>query len=102
MEIGRRNFLRGALSLVALSVTPVVALAAPDLPRIVGDGIHDDSAGFNAAINGKPFICDGCVVVADGDTVRLGAGTFRMASPITAERSVHISGIGRGTNLILA
>lgn len=81
----RRNFLHGLLTVAAASIVPLAAQDT-DVPKIVGDGVHDDAPGINAAINGRPFSADG-LVIRDQNYVRFGAGPFRMASPMRLETS---------------
>lgn len=90
-DLTRRSFLRGALTVAAVSIAPVQAWT-PNLPRIVGDGIHDDTLGLQAAFDGKPFLSDG-VVVADGaETLWLRGGIYRLTKGlhIWAKPIVHI------------
>lgn len=76
--MNRRSFLRGALSLGAITaIGPVPAMAA--LPRIVGDGVFDDTAGLQAFIDNKPFWVDSSSVVARDGIL---SGTFRTTSTL--------------------
>lgn len=83
MDLSRRGFLCGLAGAAAVAVlaVPVVELVAREtLPRIVGDGIHDDTAGLQAAIDSKPFIGDVKVIEVDGRrTVLLGNGEYRIS-----------------------
>jgi hypothetical protein len=64
MNMNRRSFLGGFLT---LSVAAVVGIPVEAAPVIVGDGIHDDWAGLQAMLDGKPFRVDGnCYVAHDG------------------------------------
>ena len=86
MDLSRRGFLRGLAGAAAVAVlAPVVELVAREtLPRIVGDGIHDDTAGLQAAIDGKPFASD-VVKVIDRDgwrTVVLGSDEYRISKAL--------------------
>lgn len=97
----RRTFLRGLLTVAAVSIAPIDNLSV-GLPKIVGDGIHDDTAGILAAINGKPFSADG-LVVRGQSAVQFGAGTFRMTAPMRFETSaVAVRGAEVGATKILA
>lgn len=74
-NLTRRTLLRGLLTVAAATVIPLPAgLIAP---RIVGDGIHDDWAGLQAAIEGKPFLCDGQAIIGP-ESVLLNGGTYRL------------------------
>lgn len=77
-DLSRRSFLRGMLTVAALSVAPALAIHA-DLPRIVGDGIHDDTVGLQAALDGRPFVCEGNVV-CDADHVYISGGNYRLTN----------------------
>lgn len=97
----RRTFLRGLLTVAAVSIAPIDALTA-SVPSIVGDGVHDDTAGIQAAINGRPFSADGLVVRGQSE-VQFGAGTFRMTAPMRFGTSaVVVRGAGVGETKILA
>jgi hypothetical protein len=79
MEISRRSFFAGALSLMALPLTKTFAI-----PRIYGDGIRDDSDGLQAAFNGEPFIAEDNSIrdALDNGTVVLQNGLFRIEKTI--------------------
>lgn len=84
MDLSRRGFLRGLAGAAAVAVlaVPVVELVAREtVPRIVGDGIHDDTAGLQAAVDGKPFVSDVVKVIeVDGRrTVLLGNGEYQIS-----------------------
>jgi|ERR1019366_3105663 hypothetical protein len=54
MNISRRFFLGGAISLVAAATfTPTVS-AMMNLPTIYGDGVQDDTSGLYALLNNEP------------------------------------------------
>lgn len=84
MTMNRRSFLRGLLVATgtAMVVSPVDLLAGPALPRIVGDGIHDDTVGLQAALDGKPFEADG-LVVRSADRVHINGGVYRITNTLT-------------------
>jgi hypothetical protein len=94
--LNRRSFLKGALSVVAATV--VLAKLPKDfaLPQIIGDGLHDDTAGLQAALNGEPFLCDGCVV-RNATEVVLHDGTYRLTSMITMPPFTTLRGEGAAT-----
>ena len=87
--ISRRFFLQGALSVAALSVVPS---AMADAPRIVGDGIHDDTAGIQALLDGRPFVCDDeRIAISDDDHVYLTGGLFRTTRTIYYARRCNVT-----------
>ncbi len=56
MDISRRFFLAGLIALAGVKGSPLVASVANNLPEIVGDGVHDDSAGLSALFKNEPVI----------------------------------------------
>lgn len=84
MNLSRRSFLGGALALMA---APVVAKYIPILPRLVGDGHHDDTAGLNALFAGEPvdIVRDVARVFDESPfgSVRLIGGIFRITGPVS-------------------
>lgn len=83
MDVSRRSFLGGILALTAVAVAPKV-MAEP-LPRIVGDGVHDDTAGLQALFDGRPFTADpryGVQWVEVEDALRLTGGRFRLTETV--------------------
>lgn len=54
VELSRRFFLGGAIALVA--VQTFKPSLASNMPTIYGNGIKDDSAGFNALFAKEPVI----------------------------------------------
>jgi hypothetical protein len=83
MDVSRRSFLGGILALTAVAVAPKV-MAEP-LPRIVGDGVHDDTAGLQALFDGRPFTADpryGVQWVEVEDALRLTGGHFRLTNTL--------------------
>lgn len=87
----RRDFLRGALSLtvVAVALPSMDALASDGVPLIVGDGAHDDAPGLNAMFSGKPFMVEGEGFVAQGGELR--DGVFGIRSTIVVDQNHTIS-----------
>lgn len=56
MELSRRFFLGGAISLLAANTFVPSASASGNLPRIWGDGKHDDTSGLGALFRKEPVI----------------------------------------------
>lgn len=53
MDLNRRQLFRfGAAATLTAAITP--AAAALVIPTLWGDGVHDDSDGLEAGLNGKP------------------------------------------------
>lgn len=78
----RRSFLKGALTLIAVSALPVMALAA-NIPEIVGDGRHDDTAGLNALFAGKPVIVAREHIIATSSHLK--GGCYRISGPLEVQ-----------------
>ncbi len=96
MDISRRFFLGGALVVAATAVVanPTLAMLAPDIPRIYGDGVHDDAPGLNACFAGRPFVCDGSFIRADADFVEIVGGVFLISESIRVSsygKRIHLS-----------
>lgn len=95
MNLGRRSFLRGVLTVAVLSaVEPIVRLAR-SVPRILGDGVHDDAPGLNALFRGHPVdIVGDCARIIRGRGVVLQNGLFRTCSTLVLSREpVFMSGV---------
>ncbi len=77
MELSRRSFLRGLVAVSAAAIVPALPVHEA-WPRIVGDGVHDDADGLQAAIDGKPFTCAKKLVRRDGYSTIIRDGNFRL------------------------
>ena len=79
MELSRRSFLRGTLSLTVLAATGLPVGAG--IPTIHGNGVDDDTDGLQALFDGKPVHVEGETVVAtDG---YLSGGSFVVSRTLT-------------------
>ncbi len=105
----RRTFLKGLLA-VGAGATIVPADSAASIPRIVGDGVHDDAPGLQAAIDGKLFMVDGqCVALRKTTGLYISNGYFFLGRPITVrnnDRPIEIercvfSSTGNGACLVI-
>lgn len=84
--MNRRDMLKGLATLPLLAVS---LKAAARVPVIYGDGVHDDTEGLAAWLNGRP------VVWADGrDVGHVLSGEFRTT------RTVEINRRARGGRLL--
>jgi hypothetical protein len=91
MNISRRAFLGGAIALAAATVVPVEAIKAlAPLPQIVGDGVHDDTAGLQALIDGEPVLIGAEVVTAEHGAITLQGGVYLISSPLVINRTLWI------------
>lgn len=92
MDVSRRSFLGGALALTAARSIPFSGLG--HVPLIWGDGVHDDWAGLQAALNGEPFRAVGNRVIAQnvGGKVLIHHGSFRLSRTLVVPESGAIWG----------
>jgi len=79
--MNKRQFLFGSAAVVVTAASSVGvvysvghAFGWDELPRIIGDGVHDDTAGLQAALDGRPFLSS--VVKRVGNVVHLSEGTY--------------------------
>ncbi len=92
MSIDRRSFLRGILTVSALSVLPAVPVLA--IPTIKADGVHDDAPGLNAFLNGRPFLVERSGILVAEDHIGYASvtgGDFAIGSPVIVPRRVFIA-----------
>jgi len=101
----RRRFLTGLLSAPAVITTPGLLMSVSawiepngdflrwgyNQPEFYGDGIHDDTAAVQAALDGKPFISPNGALIRDTN----GSLMFRSAS-IRLTDTIHL---GHGTKM---
>lgn len=86
MDLSRRRFLSGVLSVAATSVIAGSGLARA-MPRIIADGVHDDGPGLNALFDGRPVdIVNDAVRIIRGDGIFLAKGTFRACERLVISR----------------
>lgn len=84
MAVTRRGLLTG---LGAFLAAPAIVRASnlmpvkDWLPRIIGDGIHDDWEGLQAALNGEPFQAIG-PIFSDAGGVHLNGGVYLVTRPL--------------------
>lgn len=89
--MNRRHFLRLSIGAAAIAAVPIALKEAirRQLPVIVGDGIHDDTAGLQAAINGEEFVCEsGLVKMVDGG-IYLDGGSYLISKTVTIPNDAH-------------
>lgn len=99
--MNRRQFLQVSLAAGVVAAMPITlkkALADPR-PTIWADGIHDDTAGLQAAIDGQPFyavhdvvnVTDGKLTIHDGRFRTSACLNFRNHKGLRFERNHVIS-----------
>lgn len=86
--IDRRTFLRGLFTVAAVSIVPAIPGVQQRAPRIVGDGVHDDAPGLQAALDGKPFECEGQIVRLPS-ALSITGGNYHLGSTVHV-RDVHV------------
>ena len=89
--VNRRGFLKIAFGAAAVTAIPVVLTRALErrLPVIYGDGVHDDTEGLQAALDGREFICrDSCVTVY-GTDVFMHGGNYRISQTLHVGRGLR-------------
>jgi hypothetical protein len=82
--MNRRDFFRSALAVSAIAAVPLIA--SERAPVVYGDGIHDDTAGLQAALSGKPFVSNGHLRTYANRLV-LDGGTYRLSETLKISRS---------------
>lgn len=98
--MNRRGFLKIVFTAAAVTALPITLTKALEktAPVIYGDGIHDDTAGLNAAINGRDFIARNECVKVHGNRIWLAQGcTYRLTDSLCFEKGtegMHLDGRG--------
>jgi hypothetical protein len=87
IETNRRSFLAGTLALIVAPALPIIT--PPKLPRIYGNGVDDDTAGFQAALDGLPFLADHENVRAENGILWLAQGTYVFKNTIHLRGSIQ-------------
>ena len=84
MNLNRRFFLAGALSLVTAPALSQV----PFIPTLDGDGIHDDADALNALFAGRNIRCENELFFAMSENeIRLIGGIYRISRPVHFRKS---------------
>jgi len=98
MDINRRSLLfgLGVASICSMVPSTVVAAIIDPVPIIVGDGVHDDTAGLQALIDGRTFrVAPGLNITETNDTVMVREGYFRLSKGLKAngtnDKNIHFS-----------
>lgn len=85
MEVSRRRFVQLIGAAVAAIKVPIPAVA-DSLPRLVGDGIHNDAPAINAMLSRQPIEIGPLIDVTgagwNGNIFRFPSGKFRMGEPL--------------------
>lgn len=80
MDATRRSFLKGILTIAVVASGAMPAFSG--VPKIVGDGVHDDWAGLQALFDGEPFSVEGQDFIAAGG--RISGGVFSISRELVA------------------
>jgi hypothetical protein len=82
VELSRRSFLGGAISLFAVST--FVPRVVGNLPTIYADGLHDDTGGLSALFRKEPLIFVTDKVGVDGhEGIIFHSGRYKITNTIT-------------------
>jgi hypothetical protein len=107
----RREFVT-KLTITAAAIAGVKPVADAfikfaSLPEVWGDGLHDDTAGLQAMLDGRPYLFRGVYHAArpDSDMIFLPEGTFRVTGLRVTGRTalpkaVRIFGTGVNETII--
>ena len=101
LSVSRRSFLRGALAVAACATVSHLQLPGP-IPKIIGDGKHDDGPGLNALFAGKPVSIEGEGVQRQGGRIVLEKGFFMINETVrvnTPETYIEHCAIFSGPDL---
>lgn len=91
MNLSRRSFLRGVLSVAAVSSVPLIR-AMPVMPIIYGDGIGDDTAGLQALFDGLPVdIRSDVIRLLAGEHPIISGGIFRLTDGLVVSRGRSVT-----------
>lgn len=92
-DLSRRLFLGGALALTGAAIASA-AQAAPSVPRLRGDGIHDDTFALQTLFNGQPVIVESSEVRASrGGRITLNGGRFLVSDTLTLAMPASIDDV---------
>lgn len=93
-DLTRRNFLGlfGAAAAVAVVGMPAIA---SEIPVIMGDGVHDDTAGLRAFMLRQPVrVIDDAVEYFNGSILLKGGKTYKISDTVTVPEGVRLRGKG--------
>ena len=88
MNLSRRSFLGGAIALTA-----AVAITGPLklLPRIIGDGVHNDAPGLNALFRGEPVSIENKgVKLLSNSKCEISGGIFNLEETIVVANGFEV------------
>lgn len=90
MDLSRRSFLGGAIALTAATLLPLDAVAST-VPSIHGDGVHDDTNGLQALLDGEPFriVGERPMRLSNEGHANITGGTYRVTRPLIIREDCH-------------
>jgi hypothetical protein len=90
MDVSRRWFLGGAISLIAVSTFEVTAQCG-NVPRIYADNVHDDTSGLHALFHNEPVIfSQDDIGVGDSRDIVVHRGVYRVSRTIELPRGLVV------------
>lgn len=92
VDLSRRSFLKITGVGLAAIAAPIAFSKIGRLPVIIGDGVHDDTKGLQAAMDGKPFVCESGLVTSTNGTIELRGGEYLITSPLNVKAGTTIRG----------
>ncbi len=91
VELSRRFFLGGALSLLAVTTFEATVRNRSNMPIIYGDGIQDDSGGLNALFRNDPVIFDKDMIGVDSHKgIHFHRGFYRIHNTLDIPSGTNI------------
>jgi hypothetical protein len=90
MDVSRRWFLGGAISLIAVSTFEVTAQCG-NVPRIYADNVHDDTSGLHALFHNEPVIfSQDDIGVGESRDIVVHRGVYRVSRTIELPRGLVV------------
>lgn len=89
MHLSRRSFLKGTLTLSAVTVLNIPEVAA-DIPILYGDGIHDDTKALQALFDREKVIIENDLISAKMPYYLTG-GTYLISDSIHIREGISVT-----------
>lgn len=89
MQLSRRSFLKGTLTLSAVTVLNIPEVAA-NIPILYGDGVHDDTRALQALFDRKKVIIENDLISAKMPYYLTG-GTYLISDSIHIREGISVT-----------